>query len=106
MRIAMNVKNDQITEPKNKMISKTLNADKYKVLNHSTFVKYYIKAISKSKPLLVREAIVYKDNNAYWVCPNCRSTFDREYQSYCDRCGQKLKWQPLKNIIYLKKTHK
>lgn len=29
---------------------------------------------------------------AYPVCPGCRMTIDREYQSYCDRCGQKLVW--------------
>lgn len=26
------------------------------------------------------------------VCPNCTITLEREYQSYCDRCGQKLAW--------------
>ena len=26
------------------------------------------------------------------VCPNCTITLERGYQSYCDRCGQKLAW--------------
>lgn len=26
------------------------------------------------------------------VCPQCRRTMEREYQSYCDRCGQCLDW--------------
>ncbi len=26
------------------------------------------------------------------VCPRCAITLDREYQSYCDRCGQHLDW--------------
>ena len=26
------------------------------------------------------------------VCPNCGITMEREYQSFCDRCGQKLAW--------------
>lgn len=26
------------------------------------------------------------------VCPRCRCNLDREYQSFCDRCGQKLSW--------------
>lgn len=28
----------------------------------------------------------------YCICPRCNCTFEREYQSYCDRCGQKLAW--------------
>lgn len=28
----------------------------------------------------------------YCVCPGCSCTFEREYQTYCDRCGQKLAW--------------
>ena len=51
---------------------------------------------------MVTEARVDLHNNAYWVCPNCKITFEREYQSYCDRCGQKLKWGSLKNIKYIK----
>ena len=27
------------------------------------------------------------------VCPRCRCTMEREYQSYCDRCGQTLDWR-------------
>lgn len=26
------------------------------------------------------------------VCPQCGRTMEREYQSYCDRCGQRLDW--------------
>lgn len=27
------------------------------------------------------------------VCPRCEITMEREYQSYCDRCGQQLSWR-------------
>ncbi len=27
------------------------------------------------------------------VCPRCGRTMEREYQSYCDRCGQHLDWK-------------
>ena len=27
------------------------------------------------------------------VCPRCRCTMEREYQSHCDRCGQTLDWR-------------
>lgn len=26
------------------------------------------------------------------VCPRCHCNMEREYQSFCDRCGQKLNW--------------
>jgi hypothetical protein len=26
------------------------------------------------------------------VCPQCGRTMEREYQPYCDRCGQRLDW--------------
>lgn len=28
----------------------------------------------------------------YPICPRCNSSLDREYQNYCDRCGQALDW--------------
>ena len=27
------------------------------------------------------------------VCPRCRITLEREYQAFCDRCGQCLSWK-------------
>ena len=27
------------------------------------------------------------------VCPRCKVTLEREYQSFCDRCGQCLNWK-------------
>ena len=29
----------------------------------------------------------------YPVCPQCGSSLEREYQCYCDRCGQCLDWR-------------
>ena len=36
------------------------------------------------------------------ICPGCNTTLDREYQSYCDRCGQFLSWKGYRKaeIIY------
>lgn len=31
--------------------------------------------------------------SSYPVCPRCGRTMDREYQSFCDRCGQALSWR-------------
>ena len=27
------------------------------------------------------------------VCPQCGVTMEREYQAFCDRCGQRLEWK-------------
>lgn len=46
-------------------------------------------------------------STGYYVCPNCNCTFEREYQSYCDRCGQKLAWTDFSNgkVILIKRLH-
>ena len=42
-------------------------------------------------------------DGAYPVCPRCAISLDREYQRFCDRCGQRLGWQGYKKarIIHL-----
>lgn len=30
---------------------------------------------------------------SYPVCPKCECTLEREYQLFCDRCGQALNWK-------------
>lgn len=39
----------------------------------------------------------------YPVCPRCNITMEREYQSFCDRCGQKLDWKKFKQATIIKK---
>ena len=43
-------------------------------------------------PRRVSEIRVFSCQDAYAVCPRCKATMEREYQKYCDRCGQKLSW--------------
>ena len=38
-------------------------------------------------PMRVTEVCVYKWGAAYPKCPRCKTTFEREYQRFCDRCG-------------------
>lgn len=59
------------------------------------------KALNKSLPKTVTEALVYSDNNAFFVCPNCKFHLETEYQAYCDICGQRLKWISLKKVKYI-----
>ena len=51
--------------------------------------------ISFRKPMPVTAIRCYRyihGLTAYPVCPQCEMTIEREYQSFCDRCGQKLDW--------------
>lgn len=43
-------------------------------------------------PAPVTQLCQYHGGDVYPVCPRCRLTLAREYQSYCDRCGQALDW--------------
>lgn len=47
-------------------------------------------------PMLVTAIRYYHchhGNTSYPVCPRCGITLEREYQTYCDRCGQCLSWK-------------
>ena len=50
--------------------------------------------LEKSEPKRVTKIL----NNtiaglAFPICPSCGKTMERDYQSYCDRCGQFLSWK-------------
>ncbi|GFI62549.1 hypothetical protein IMSAG049_01733 [Clostridiales bacterium] len=48
-------------------------------------------------PMAVTEVYKFWNGNTYPVCPQCHISLEREYQSYCDRCGQCLDWRSFKN---------
>lgn len=48
--------------------------------------------------LLVEELMVFSDGMGYYVCPRCRITLERDFVSFCDRCGQRLGWRRYKNV--------
>ena len=52
----------------------------------------FAEAVAYRVPLPVTKVIVYADDTAYPLCPRCESAIEREYMSFCDRCGQKLNW--------------
>ena len=70
-------------------------------MNMSTFAKHSedFSAESFRIPMAVNEIHLHSNNMAFSVCPRCRITLDREYQSYCDRCGQALDWKHFKKAI-------
>lgn len=51
---------------------------------------------SYRKGMLVNEVMVFDTwfgTTGYYVCPRCKITMEREFMSFCDRCGQKLDWK-------------
>lgn len=48
---------------------------------------------SYRKGMPVNEVMVFETwfgKIGYYICPRCKITMDREFVSFCDRCGQKL----------------
>ena len=46
-------------------------------------------------PKKVKKIRVYPDNCFFGVCPRCNNSIDREYQDFCNCCGQRLDWSML-----------
>ena len=43
-------------------------------------------------PMRVKEVCSFKWGVEFPRCPRCETTMEREYQLFCDRCGQRLNW--------------
>ena len=65
-------------------------------------MKKLYEASSYRRPMTVREYILYQGTffreSAYFICPRCDVTMEREYQTYCDRCGQCLGWSRIHQV--------
>ena len=51
--------------------------------------------LSFRRPLKVLQVRCFPQQGwtaVYPVCPRCGVTMEREYQHFCDRCGQQLDW--------------
>ena len=46
-------------------------------------------------PKKVKKIRVHPDNCFLGVCPRCNKSIDREYQDFCNCCGQMLDWSKL-----------
>ena len=56
------------------------------------------KDMSFRVPAPVTEVVLLgrgENATSFPVCPRCGTTLEREFQSYCDRCGQCLYWRGL-----------
>lgn len=49
--------------------------------------------------LPVKEVMIFSNGDAYYVCPRCRITLEREFMAYCDRCGQCLGWKNTNRLM-------
>ena len=53
------------------------------------------------RAMCVKERMVFSyigGKTTYYVCPRCKTTLEREFMSFCDRCGQKLDWRGYQNV--------
>lgn len=50
-------------------------------------------AMSYRIKMPVRECRMIARGYFLYVCPRCHVTFERDYQAFCDRCGQHLDWR-------------
>ena len=55
------------------------------------FVHLFMDAITYRLPLPVTKVMALT-NTTYPICPRCNLSLEREYMSFCDRCGQQLNW--------------
>jgi len=49
----------------------------------------------------ISEVMMLSDGG-YYICPRCKVTLERDFQDYCDRCGQHLDWTECRKakVIY------
>lgn len=53
-------------------------------------------ALRYRQTMQVRELTRYPSGGIFPLCPRCGSAMEREYQRYCDRCGQRLGWKEMR----------
>lgn len=61
--------------------------------------------LSYRHPMKVAEVRIYRDGNMYPLCPRCKGVIEREYQSFCGICGQRIDWSGLDDAreIYIRR---
>jgi predicted amidophosphoribosyltransferase len=56
------------------------------------------KSLSYRQPLTVTNVIIHRNGVSVAICPKCHKAIDRDYQAFCDSCGQKLKWTAMRKM--------
>ena len=56
-------------------------------------IRTVLRELGFRRAMTVKEVVFFSPSvGAFPRCPRCHLTMDREYMSFCDRCGQKLDW--------------
>ena len=71
-------------------------------MNTALLKKTATTAESYRTPMLVTHLRKYR-TTAYYICPRCSITMEREFMAYCDRCGQCLDWKNYKKVALIEK---
>ena len=71
-------------------------------MNTALLEKTVTTAESYRIPMRVTHLRKYR-TAAYYICPRCSITMEREFMAYCDRCGQRLGWKNYKKVEVIKK---
>ena len=67
---------------------------------YTRFLAMITRELSFRDPMDVTEIVYYRKNKASFAkCPRCMSPLDREYVSFCDRCGQRLSWNAQVRVV-------
>lgn len=62
------------------------------ILFEKIFSKKICNGMLYRRPMFVEKYKPLGNFGLFAVCPRCELTIERDYQAYCDRCGQCLKW--------------
>jgi len=73
-------------------ISSLIDSLEHPVVRVSPEMRKVEQILGHAAAIPVSETRVFHNDNAYPVCPKCGVTLEREYQNFCDRCGQALAW--------------
>lgn len=53
-------------------------------------------------PMAIRQMRILS-GYVFYMCPQCGVTLDREFVSYCDRCGQCLDWKGYRKAVVVRR---
>ena len=56
-------------------------------------------ALRFRRAMAVTETVSYQPGSVFPLCPQCGIPLEREYQGFCDRCGQKLDWTGYRHAL-------
>jgi len=88
---------DELSAVKPEYVNKTIKSIKLLLPYMSDreinlFIRQFCTCLLSAAAYRISMKIQERGGHGY-LCPWCRVPLDRDYQSYCDRCGQHLDWE-------------